>query len=120
MSQIAIAKYSVRGSEGDLTFDKHDKIYVVSKDNYNTLSGYLFKDPDHTVARFNAFPMSTQIRESSSVTNCNTLENDIHSVNAIETIEEEEKKMSWGDLIIEELGREDSLKYHEENPKIKT
>ncbi|KAJ6231374.1 hypothetical protein M0813_05797 [Anaeramoeba flamelloides] len=64
--------------------------------------------------------MSTQIRESSSVTNCNTLENDIHSVNAIETIEEEEKKMSWGDLIIEELGREDSLKYHEENPKIKT
>ncbi|KAJ3449785.1 hypothetical protein M0812_05944 [Anaeramoeba flamelloides] len=48
--------------------------------------------------------MSTQIRESSSVTNCTTLENDMLSVNAIETIEEEEKKMNWGDLIIEELG----------------
>ncbi|KAJ3452601.1 hypothetical protein M0812_04374 [Anaeramoeba flamelloides] len=64
--------------------------------------------------------MSTQIRESSSVTNCTTLENDMLSVNAIETIEEEEKKMNWGDLIIEELGREDTLKYHKENPKIKT
>ncbi|KAJ3428805.1 hypothetical protein M0812_24139 [Anaeramoeba flamelloides] len=40
------------------------------------------------------FLMSTQIRESSSVTNCTTLENDMLSVNAIETIEEEEKKMN--------------------------
>ncbi|KAJ3429844.1 hypothetical protein M0812_22843 [Anaeramoeba flamelloides] len=64
--------------------------------------------------------MSTQIRESSSVTNCNTLENDIHTVNSIDTIEEEEKKMNWGYLIIEELGREDPMNYHEENQKIKT
>ncbi|KAJ6250056.1 hypothetical protein M0813_16428 [Anaeramoeba flamelloides] len=64
--------------------------------------------------------MSTQIRESCSVTNCNTLENDIHTVNTIDTIEEEEKKINWGGLIIEELGREDPMNYHEENQKIKS
>ncbi|KAJ6236073.1 hypothetical protein M0813_03526 [Anaeramoeba flamelloides] len=64
--------------------------------------------------------MSSHIRESSSVTNRNTSKSDAHSVNALETIEEEEKKLNWVYLIIEDLGREDPKKFHEENQENKT
>ncbi|KAJ6251171.1 patterned expression site [Anaeramoeba flamelloides] len=64
--------------------------------------------------------MSSHGRESSSVTNRNTSKSDAHSVNALETIEEEEKKLNWVYLIIEDLGREDPKLFHEENQENKT
>ncbi|KAJ3442047.1 hypothetical protein M0812_12853 [Anaeramoeba flamelloides] len=65
-------------------------------------------------------PYITHQLESSSVTNCNTSKADTNSVNAVETIEEEEKKLNWGYLIIEDLVREDPKKFHEENQENKT